>query len=124
MLHRLKVLVQSIRRSIGVRTREVGGQAASAVSAQTRHTFSSLARSKGVLVALTLIGATGYLLYRHPPVQSVGRGDVGVRVNQLTGTVSQWHDGSVLVLPGFHEMRHYSLRDQTYRPEDASRADG
>jgi len=45
-------------------------------------------------------------------------------VNQLTGTVSEWHDGSVLVIPGFHEMRHYSLRDQTYRPEAASRADG
>ncbi|MGZ5228205.1 MAG: SPFH domain-containing protein, partial [Burkholderiales bacterium] len=54
----------------------------------------------------------------------VGRGEIGVRVNQLTGSVSEWRDGSVLVLPVFHDMRVYSLRDQTYRPTQLSRADG
>ncbi len=30
----------------------------------------------------------------------------------------------MLVLPGLHEMRLYSLRDQTYRPSQSARADG
>jgi regulator of protease activity HflC (stomatin/prohibitin superfamily) len=45
-------------------------------------------------------------------------------VNQLTGSVSEWRDGSVIVIPGFHEMRRYSLRDQMYRPETITRANG
>jgi len=124
MLHRLKALIQSIRRSIGEPAVQLGGKAANAVTGGAKHTISRLARARGLLIALGIVGAAGYFMYRHPPMQSVGRGEVGVRVNQLTGTVSEWHDGSVLVIPGFHEMRHYSLRDQTYRPEAASRADG
>ena len=38
--------------------------------------------------------------------------------------VSEWRDGSVFVFPGLHQMRVYSMRDQTYRPEQVSRADG
>jgi hypothetical protein len=30
----------------------------------------------------------------------------------------------VLAVPGLHEMRIFSLRDQTYRPEQIQRADG
>ena len=63
-------------------------------------------------------------LVTHPPVQGVGRGEVGVRINHLTGTVSEWNEGSVFVLPGLQRMRVFSLRDQSWRAAQMSRADG
>jgi regulator of protease activity HflC (stomatin/prohibitin superfamily) len=76
------------------------------------------------LVLLGIVGTAGFLLYSHPPVQSVGRGEVGVRVNHFNGEVSEWQDGGVLVLPGLHEMRVFSMRDRSYRPAQIARADG
>ncbi|HEU6454728.1 MAG TPA: SPFH domain-containing protein [Roseateles sp.] len=76
------------------------------------------------LAVVGVVGAIGYGLYQHPPMKSIERGDVGIRVNQLTGEISEWKEGSVMVLPLLHEMRVYSLRDQTYRPADMSSADG
>ena len=74
------------------------------------------------------IGAIAVLsavaLVSHPPVQGVGRGEVGVRINHLTGTVSEWNEGSVFVLPGLQQMRVFSLRDRSWRAAQMSRADG
>ena len=74
-------------------------------------------------VAALAVGSA-VLLVVHPPVQGVGRGEVGVRINQLTGSASEWNEGSVLVLPAVHRMRVLSLRDRSYRPVAMSRADG
>jgi regulator of protease activity HflC (stomatin/prohibitin superfamily) len=79
---------------------------------------------RGTIVALAVVAFAGFLLYRHPPIQSVDRGEVGFRTNLLTGDVSEWKDGSVLVLPGLHRTRVLSLRDSTYRPLQSARADG
>jgi regulator of protease activity HflC (stomatin/prohibitin superfamily) len=102
MLERLKSLVQAIP--------------------SIRPALSGAAR--GALVLIGVAGTTGYLLYRHPPVQTVGRGEIGVRANLVTGDVSEWRDGSVFVLPGLHDMRVYSMRDRSYRPAQSARADG
>src|ERR1043166_9277424 len=69
------------------------------------------------------VGGT-YAVYSHPPVRTVGQGERGVRENRFTGEVTQWRDGSVLVLPVVHDMRIFSLREQTYRPENIARAAG
>jgi len=74
-------------------------------------------------VAAVAVGSAA-LLVMHPPVQGVGRGEVGVRINQFTGSASEWNEGSVLVLPAVHRMRVLSLRDRSYRPLAMSRADG
>jgi regulator of protease activity HflC (stomatin/prohibitin superfamily) len=79
---------------------------------------------RGLLIGATLLGGAGFLLYLYPPVQAVGRGEAGIRLNRITGEISEWRDGSVLAVPGLHEMRIFSLRDQTYRPEQIQRADG
>ena len=79
-------------------------------------TLGAFCRYRNALVAVAVIGAIGTLLWKHPPMESVSRGDVGVRTNQLTGSVTEWRDGSVIVFPGLHEMRVLSLRDQQYRP--------
>ncbi len=76
-----------------------------------------------VLVALPIAGA-GWWLVSHPPVKGVERGTLGVRTNRFTGEASEFGEGPVLVLPGVHDWRLYSLRDQIYKPVDASRADG
>jgi len=78
----------------------------------------------GPLAVIGLVGGVGYLIYQNPPMQNVGRGEVGIRANRLNGEVSEWRDGSVLVLPGLHEMRIFSLKDQTYRPAQSMAANG
>ncbi|MGE5639754.1 MAG: SPFH domain-containing protein [Clostridia bacterium] len=88
--------------------------------------FSRQAALRAGLAALALLilGSLGYALYAHPPVQSVGRGELGVRINRLSGEAVEWREGSVLVLPGLHETHVYPLRDQIYRPAESARADG
>lgn len=67
-----------------------------------------------------LIGAAAYGLYRHPPVQTISRGEAGVRSNLLTGHAVQFREGSVIVIPGFYQLRKYILKDQLYRPSKSS----
>lgn len=85
---------------------------------------ADLGRYVRPLAVIGVISAVAYGLYQHPPLRSIERGDIGIRINQLTGDVSEWKDGSVVVLPGLHEMRVYSLRDQIYRPAEMSSAEG
>lgn len=76
------------------------------------------------IIAASLMAAGGYALYQHPPMQSVGRGETAIRVNQLTGDAAEFKDGAVLVIPGLHELRRYSLRDRIYRPSAGASASG
>ena len=110
MLERLKSLVQSIH--LPSFRPALSGAAQAARGA------------RGALVLLGAAGAAGYLLYQHSPVQTVGRGETGVRANRITGEVTEWQNGGVLVIPGLHEMRVFSMRDRTYRPAQSARADG
>ncbi len=80
--------------------------------------------ASGVIAVVAVLGAAGYFLYRHPPLQTVARGELGIRANRFTSEVSEWREGTVLVLPGVHAMRVFSLRDQVYRPVQSARADG
>jgi regulator of protease activity HflC (stomatin/prohibitin superfamily) len=75
------------------------------------------------LLLAVLAGAL-YGLYRTPPLKTVGRGELGVRANRVTGTVTEWREGSAFVFPGVHDARVFSVRDQLYRPVQSSRADG
>ena len=124
MLQRLKVMVQSIRERFGRPAAEFGSRAADATSAGMTRAASGIAGAKVVLVVagVTLIAA--YALYQHPPLENIGRGEVGVRINRFTGDISEWREGNVLVLPGLHDIRVFALRDQTYQPEQIRRAEG
>ena len=83
-----------------------------------------LQRFRVFIVAVAVFAAAGYALYRHPPIKAVARGEIGIRLNRLTGSVDEWRDANVVVVPGVHELRIFSLRDRVYRPVDAARADG
>lgn len=124
MLQRLKAVLEAIRDRITGRAAGLAGAAGHAARTGAARALPGLAGAKGPLAALAVLGIAGYVLYTHPPLVSVGRGEVGVRVNRLTGGVSEWRDGSAFVVPGVHELRLYSLRDRTYQPEAIRRADG
>ncbi|MBY0573952.1 MAG: prohibitin family protein [Undibacterium sp.] len=93
---------------------------------QVRTSLFSLPNRKTIqrIAILGAISALGYGIYTHPPLQKIGRGEIGVRVNQLTGTTNQFREGMALVIPGLFEMRRYSLQDQLYRPTQSVKADG
>jgi regulator of protease activity HflC (stomatin/prohibitin superfamily) len=92
--------------------------------ASIRDSFSKLAPARGLIVLVVAGGVAAYAIYQNPPVRTVGHGEAGVRENRLTGEITQWGDGSVLVLPFVHEMRVFSTRDRTYRPANMAKATG
>jgi regulator of protease activity HflC (stomatin/prohibitin superfamily) len=124
VLDRLKAALRSLAGRILGRSAALGHATADAAQATTTRVRARVARERGTLVALGALAIFGYAIYTHPPVVNVGRGEIGVRANHLTGVLSVWRDGSVLVVPGVHELRVYSVRDQVYQPADMRRADG
>jgi regulator of protease activity HflC (stomatin/prohibitin superfamily) len=81
------------------------------------------ARGRRYLTAASLVGLAVLIWFR-PPVQVVPSGEVGVRINRVTGGVSVVSEGPTLVVPLMQELRRYSLRDQIYRPTDSATATG
>jgi regulator of protease activity HflC (stomatin/prohibitin superfamily) len=78
-----------------------------------------------LIIALIVLGAMGYAMYRNPPLKAMARGEIGIRFNRLTGEMDEARDGaSLFVLPGLHDLRTFSLRDRVYRPVEIARADG
>jgi regulator of protease activity HflC (stomatin/prohibitin superfamily) len=124
VLDRIRAVFRWIVDWFAARAAGLGNVAGNAARAGAARALSCVAAARRLLVVLAVIGAAGYLLYTHPPFANVGRGEIGVRANRLTGSVSEWREGSVFVVPGLHELRRYSLRDRTYRPEQIRRADG
>ena len=69
-------------------------------------------------------GLLALALVFNPPLQSVLPGQVGVRVNRLTGAMAVLPEGPALVAPLLHTLRLYSLRDQVYRPARSMKSAG
>ncbi|GAC1526410.1 MAG: hypothetical protein NVS3B11_27300 [Collimonas sp.] len=128
MSDRIKTIVQAIRSALskGVSgMRHVSGGFANGVSGSVSdgiktHGGKTIKR----LALLAVIGAAGYAAVQHPPIQRIERGDVGIRINQLTGVSEEMRAGTVMAIPGIHELRRYSLLDQTYRPVKSAKANG
>ena len=74
-----------------------------------------------VAAATVLLGGA---LFLNPPLRSVVPGEVGVRVNRLTGALAIETEGPVVVAPLLHQLRLYSLRDQVYRPARSMKSGG
>ena len=79
---------------------------------------------KKSVIALIVLASGAYALVMHPPIENVGRSEVGVRLNRFTGTTTQSSEGAMIVIPGLHELRRYPLQDQMYHPERSSKANG
>jgi regulator of protease activity HflC (stomatin/prohibitin superfamily) len=89
-----------------------------------RALFTAAGRWRRRLVATTLLAASAYGLYTCPPFATAHRGEVLVRANAFNGSVGAYTAGTVPVLPGVHQVRRYSTRDQVYRPVDSASATG
>jgi regulator of protease activity HflC (stomatin/prohibitin superfamily) len=79
-------------------------------------------RGRAVITAVLVLIVYGLCI--HPPFESVRRGEVLARTDALDGSVSVYTAGTVLVLPGIHQVRRYSIRDQVYRPAESASATG
>ncbi len=95
-----------------------------AVTTTSPSTTDRLKKSSGPLLTVAVVGVAGYLLWSNPPMYSVVRGDTAIRTNQVTGSSDEFREGSLLLIPGLHELRTFSLRDQTYQPVESSKATG
>jgi regulator of protease activity HflC (stomatin/prohibitin superfamily) len=113
-------IAQTIRNAFG----SVFSKTARTVKATGQHTIRKTVGARKLLITAATVAAAGYVVWTHPPVHSVARGDVAIRTNQLTGGYDEFREGSMLLLPGLHEVRTFSLRDQTYQPAGSSQATG
>ena len=113
----LKQSLRALRERMGAGVGAVGQGVGQGIKTGAGQVGGSVLRARRSLIALAVAGLGGYALYSHPPMQSVERGEVAVRINQLTGGSSELREGAVLVIPGLHELRRFPLRDQVYRPE-------
>jgi regulator of protease activity HflC (stomatin/prohibitin superfamily) len=116
MLHRLKTLAASVRHAFA----RGAGRTVEATPAAGR----SLRRALPPLLAVTAATALGYGVVTHPPLLAVPHGQAALRTNQFSGGTAEFRDGSLLRIPGLHEVRFFPLRDQSYRPASIAKADG
>ena len=75
-------------------------------------------------LVLAALFAGGYALSTNPPTENVGAGEIGLRLNRWTGNTTTAGEGVVVVVPGIHSLRRYSLQSRLYRPERSAKADG
>ncbi|MEK8047592.1 SPFH domain-containing protein [Ideonella margarita] len=120
MTPRLNQITAALRERLGHRLGQGGRQ------------LGGLARSLGsqawgvrrTALWLAGLGAVAWGLTQAPPVHTVGRGEMAIRTNVLTGGTSAFTEGSVWLVPGVQQLRRYTLRDQVWRPADSAQADG
>jgi regulator of protease activity HflC (stomatin/prohibitin superfamily) len=79
------------------------------------------------LLPLTLVAvgvAAAWGLWTHAPLRNVPNGQVGVRMNRLTGDSSVVRAGTAFVFPGLQDLRLYDLHEQVFHPADSASAAG
>jgi regulator of protease activity HflC (stomatin/prohibitin superfamily) len=81
-------------------------------------------RARVRLVTAALLAALAYALYLCPPFATANRSEVLVRTNAFEGSARAYSAGTVLLIPGIHQVRRYPTRDQVYRPSESTRAAG
>jgi regulator of protease activity HflC (stomatin/prohibitin superfamily) len=120
MSSRLDALLEFLQRVIF----EPLGRLISATAAGVRALSAAAYRRRWRVGIAALLALFAYGLYSHPPFATVRRGEVLVRTDVLDGSVTVFTGGTVPVLPGIHQVRCYSIRDQVYRPAESATATG
>ena len=100
------------------------GGHSSAVALHHGAGLEGASRLRGRLAIVAALGVLAYGLYTHPPFASVRQSEMLVRTNVLNGSAKAYAEGTVLLLPGIHQVRRYSTRDQLLRLSDSARATG
>jgi regulator of protease activity HflC (stomatin/prohibitin superfamily) len=120
MSGRLDAVFEFVRRGLI----EPLGRLGALLGRALRSLAEGLRRFRWRVASVAILGLIVYGLYTHPPFETVRRGEVLARTDALDGSVSVYTTGTVLVLPGIHQVRRYSIRDQVYRPEQSASATG
>jgi regulator of protease activity HflC (stomatin/prohibitin superfamily) len=120
MSGRLDVLFGFVRKAII----EPLGRLGAALAAGARALCTAACGLRRRLVLIVLLAGLAYGFYAHPPFATVNRGEMLVRASMLNGSVGAYTAGTVLVLPGIHQVRRYSMRDQVYRLVESASATG
>jgi regulator of protease activity HflC (stomatin/prohibitin superfamily) len=120
MSDRVDALLEFLRRVLVEPLASLGAEVAGTV----RTFFAAGYRWRRRLVISVLLAGAAYGLYGHPPFASVRDSEVLVRMNVLDGSASAYTAGTVWVLPGIHQVRRYSTRDQVYRLLESASATG
>jgi regulator of protease activity HflC (stomatin/prohibitin superfamily) len=81
-------------------------------------------RRRATLMVVALLAGLSFAFHLHPPLATVRRGELLVRSNAFDGSARAYSAGTVLLLPGIHQLRRFPTRDQLYRPTDSARATG
>ncbi len=116
MSSRLDAWLDLLGRALARSTRALSGAA--------RALLSAARRDRGRIAAAAVVVTAGYGLYAHPPFAVARPSEVLVRTNVLDGLASAYDRGTILMLPGIHQLRRYSTRDQLFRPTDSTSATG
>jgi regulator of protease activity HflC (stomatin/prohibitin superfamily) len=116
MFDRISQVLKEILRGLGALANGLAGS--------SRTLFVGANPFRGRLITIVIVCALAYGLYAHPPFAAVHRGEVLVRTDVLDGSVSVFGGGTVLMLPGIHQERRFSTRDQVYRPTESASATG
>ena len=120
MGNRLDSVLEFVRRALI----EPLGRLGATLGGAIRGLFTSSWRLRWRLVVVGLLALAASGLYRHPPFATVRRGEVLVRTNVFNDSVTAYTAGTVLALPGIHQVRRYSTRDQVYRSVESASANG
>ena len=120
MPNRVDALLEFLRRAIVEPLGRLMGAAARGIRAGGVMAY----RRRWRVGSAALLALMAYGLYTHPPFASVRRGELLVRTDVLDGSVTVFTAGTVAVLPGIHQVRCYSIRDQVYRPAESATATG
>jgi regulator of protease activity HflC (stomatin/prohibitin superfamily) len=120
MSSRLDTLLEFLQRAI----LEPLGRLIAAAAAGVRALCAAAYRRRWRLGIAAFLALMAYALYAHPPFAAVRRNEVLVRTDVLDGSVIVFTAGTVAVLPGIHQVRRYSIRDQVYRPSESATATG
>jgi regulator of protease activity HflC (stomatin/prohibitin superfamily) len=120
MSGRLDALFEFVRRGLIEPLGRLGGLLVAAL----RSLAPGLWRFRWRVVTTAVLVLIVFGLCVHPPFDSVHRGEVLARTDALDGSVSVYTAGTLLVLPGIHQVRRYSIRDQVYRPAESASATG
>jgi regulator of protease activity HflC (stomatin/prohibitin superfamily) len=120
MSGRLDAFFEFVRRGLI----EPLGRLGALLAITLRSLMTGLWRFRWRVVAIAVLALIIYGLCTHPPFESVRRGEVLARTDALDGSVNVYTTGTVLVLPGIHQVRRYSIRDQVYRSSESASATG
>jgi regulator of protease activity HflC (stomatin/prohibitin superfamily) len=100
------------------------GRLGVALGAAGRALGAALLRFRWRLAVAAVLALIAYGAYQRPPFATATGSEVLVRANELDGTVTAYTAGTVLVLPGIHQVRRYAIRDQVYRLTEGASATG